>query len=104
MKSLHLHIDRIVVEGLPEAGARQFRGALEAQLRELAGSGVADQFSGNLRKRVQSLDAGQLRPGATPAQAAAQVARSIRHSIGMNGQGTGAVRANTASGGRRAHV
>ncbi|MGB6691940.1 MAG: hypothetical protein WBE76_29200, partial [Terracidiphilus sp.] len=85
MKSLRLHIDRIVVEGLPEAGQRQFASALEAQLRELAGSGIADGFSGNTRKRIQSLDAGQLRPGATPAQAAAQVANSIRQSIGMNG-------------------
>jgi hypothetical protein len=103
MKSLHLHIDRIVVEGLPEAGARQFRSALEAQLRELAESGIADRFSGNVRKRIQSLDAGQLRPGATPAQAAAQIAKSIRQGIGMNSRS--AARAGATSGGEaRTHV
>jgi hypothetical protein len=99
MKSLHLHIDRIVVEGLPEAGHRQFRSALETQLRDLAESGIADRFSANARKRIQSLDAGKLRPGATPAQAAAQVAKAIRQGIGMNSQSAGAARVGATSGG-----
>ena len=86
MKSLHLEIDRIVVEGLPESGQRRFVRALEAQLHELAESGIADSFTRNMRKRVQELNAGQLRPGATPEQAAAQVARSIRQSVFPAGQ------------------
>ncbi|HWG19559.1 MAG TPA: hypothetical protein VG225_03450 [Terracidiphilus sp.] len=81
MKSLHLHIDRIVVEGLSAADQRQFAAALEAQLRDLAGSGIANQLSGNVRRRMASLDAGWLRPGATPKQAAMQVVESIRQSI-----------------------
>jgi hypothetical protein len=81
MKSIHLRIDRIVVEGLPASGQQQLAGALAESLRELAASGIADQFAGNTRKRVQSLNAGQLRPGATPAQAATQIVHSIRQNI-----------------------
>jgi hypothetical protein len=86
MKSLHLHINRIVVEGLPESGQRRFMRSLEAQLYELAESGIADAFPRNTRKRIQVLNAGQLRSGATPEQAAAQVVRSIRQSVFTNGQ------------------
>lgn len=84
VSNLHLHIDRIVVEGLPESGQRRFRRALEAQLQELAESGIADGFEGNLRKHIKALNTGQLRSGATPEQAAAQVARSIRQSVFEN--------------------
>jgi hypothetical protein len=81
VKSLHLHIDRIVVEGLPESGQRQFLSALETHLRELAESGIANHFMRNTRQRLPSLDAGELRPGASPAQAAAQVAAAIRQTL-----------------------
>lgn len=81
MKSLHLHIDRIVVEGLPESGQRRFRRALEFELQQLAESGVpASIAESSIRKRIQAVNAGPLRPGTTPEQAAAQVARSIRQS------------------------
>jgi|SRR5580658_4044345 hypothetical protein len=81
MKSIHLHIDRIVVEGLPEATQRHFISALEERLREFAASGIANEFSGRARKRIESLNAGQLQPGATPAQAAMQVVQTIRNNI-----------------------
>lgn len=81
MKTLHLRIDRIVVEGLPESGQRQFVRALESNLREMAESGIADEFTGSTRKRIAALNVGQLRPGATATQAARQVANSIRQSI-----------------------
>jgi len=85
MKTLHLHIDRIVVDGLPENGQPQFLRALESQLLELAESGIADQFSRNTRRRLQSIDAGQLRLGSSPAQAAAQVTAAIRQTISPSG-------------------
>jgi hypothetical protein len=92
MKSLHLHIDRIVVEGLSQVGQRRFASALEAQLRTMAESETGEgdllnQFTRSTRKRIPALSAGQLRPGASPEQAAAQVVRSIRQSIGGGGQG-----------------
>jgi hypothetical protein len=105
MKSLHLRIDRMVVEGLPEAGQRRFAGALERRLREMARSGLADEFTGNTRKRIAALDAGQLRPGATAEQAAAQVADSIRRSLGAPGNGMAASdQGNTRGGEARKHV
>jgi hypothetical protein len=85
MKLLHLHIDRIVVEGLPEAGQRQFASALRAQLREFAESGIANQFSGRVRRKIASLNAGQLRAGTTPSQAAMQVVQALRQNIGAKG-------------------
>lgn len=84
-KTLHLHIDRIVVEGLPATSQRQFESALKQQLREWARGGIADQFQGNTRRRIASLSAGPLRPGATPAQAAARIVGSIGR--GISGKG-----------------
>jgi hypothetical protein len=85
---IHLHIDRLVVEGLPASAEKRFVQALEAELRQLAKSGGANGGSAldalmggsmrNVRKRVQAIDAGQLRPGATPEQAAARLVGSIR--------------------------
>jgi hypothetical protein len=97
MKALHLHIDRIVVEGLSESGQRRFARVLEAQLHALAESGIADHFTRSTRKRVQALEVGQLRPGATPEQAAAQVVRSIRQSVLGKGQAAQAARPSVAS-------
>jgi hypothetical protein len=84
MKSLNLAIERIVVEGLPTIGQRQFVRALEERLRDFAESGIAREFAGNRRKRIHLLSAGQLRPGATPAQAAMQVANCIQQVLGAN--------------------
>lgn len=115
MKSLHLHIDRIVVEGLSQAGQRRFAGALEAQLRAMTegetGEGdLLNQFTRSTRKRIPALNAGQLRPGASPEQAAAQVVRSIRQSIGSgqgaraNGQRTRVITQQSSGGEARNHV
>jgi hypothetical protein len=85
MKSLHLTIDRIMVDGLPASGQRRFVSALQQKLREFAQSGIPEEFAGNTGKRIQSLGAGQLRPGATPEEAALQVVTSIRQSLHANG-------------------
>ncbi len=84
MKTIHLHIDRIVIDGLPHTSRQQLVSALEAGLREWAETEIDGQFNVSARKRIQSLEAGQLRPGATPAQAAAQIVQSIRQ--GANGR------------------
>lgn len=97
MKTLHLHIDRIVVEGLSESGQRRFVRVLESQLHALAESGIADGFTRNTRKRLQMLEVGQLRHGATPEQAAAQVIQSIRQSVFSKTQSTGPARNSVAA-------
>jgi hypothetical protein len=76
--TVHLHIDRLVVEGLPEAQQRQFARSLEQQLRAWAVSGVTR----NSRVRVQTLSAGILKPGATASEAASQVIHSLTHRLG----------------------
>jgi hypothetical protein len=86
MKTLHLNIDRIVVEGLSPVDQKRFASALESRLRAMAESGVADHFTRNTRKRIAALHVGQLRPGATAAQAADQVTASILKSIAPSGQ------------------
>ena len=80
-RTLHLNIDRIVVEGLSPSQQRRFASALKQRLQTLAESGIADQFTHNTRRRIAALNAGQLRSGATAAQAAEQVAASIVNSI-----------------------
>jgi hypothetical protein len=91
-RTLHLNIDRIVVEGLSPADQRRFASALESRLRAMADSGIADHFTRNTRKRIAALNVGQLRPGATAAQAADQVTASILQSIAPNGQPSSAGR------------
>jgi hypothetical protein len=91
MKSVKLHIERIVVEGLTASGQQRFLRALESQLHQWAGAhsasdGLAAGFTRNTRKRIQALDAGPLRPGTTPEQAATQVVRSIHQSLASNRQ------------------
>ena len=105
MRAVHVHIDRMVVEGLPEPQQRQFGRALEDRLRALAASGIADGFASGARVRIPALDAGQLRAGATASQAAAQVVRSIEKSIGSSSRGAGSRAPRIAGGGEaRGHV
>ena len=103
MKTLHLHIDRIVVEGLSPAEQRRFSHALDQELRLLAQSGVADQFEHNTRRQVRSLNAGVLQPGASGVKAAKQVAASIRNSL-TRGQNQSAGTAMRGGGEGRNHV
>ena len=85
-RTLHLHIDRIVVEGLPDSRRHRFVRALESQLTELAESGLDTAFTRGAQQRIESLNAGQLRPRATAEQAAAQVVNSLRQSISGGGE------------------
>jgi hypothetical protein len=75
MKSVHLHIDRIAVDGLSAVEQRQFARALETKLRALAmADGIADGGDRNLGL----VNAGVLRRGTSANQAAAQVVDAIR--------------------------
>jgi hypothetical protein len=105
MNSLHLHIDRIVIDGLPAHEQRRFARVLEAHLDEFARSGIADRFTANTRKAIQSLNAGTLRNGATAEHAAAQVVQSLRQSIAPAPRGNHArAAAKPSAGEARRHV
>ncbi len=82
---LHIHIDRMMVEGLPMHKQQRFVRALETQLSKLASDGLSDALMGVGTRHISSLDAGRLRAGATPEQAAAQVTAALRG--GLAGKG-----------------
>jgi hypothetical protein len=98
MKSLHLAIDRIVVDGLPASGRHRFVSALQQRLREAAQNGISEEFGRDADKRIQSLSAGRLRPKATPDEAAQQVVNAIRQYIGAR-DGSGAFIGSRRGGG-----
>jgi hypothetical protein len=78
MSSLNLHIDRIVVHGMARADGRRLAIALEEKLRRWAESGLGEVVPGDARMAIHSLDAGELRPNATSAHAAAQIVEAIQ--------------------------
>jgi hypothetical protein len=82
MSSIHLHIDRILVRGIARADGRRFAIALEEKLREWAASGLGGVVPGDAPRAIPSLNAGRLRPGATPAQAATQIVQAIQTRLG----------------------
>lgn len=77
---LHLHIDRIVVDGLPASAQQRFVRALKSGLTEMAENGIPPGLSAG-KRRISSLDAGQLARGASGEQAAGQVLRAIQQNL-----------------------
>jgi hypothetical protein len=104
MKSLHLVIDRIVVQGLPVSGQHRFVSVLQQRLRELAQCGIPEELARNTRKRIQSVNAGQLHSGAMPDEAALQVVNAIRQSLGANGGRTSETRLGRGGGEAQSNV
>jgi len=84
---LHLHIDRLVVDGIAAQGKQRFVRALEAQLTRLAQDGLPAALAGGRVRRIGQLDAGPMRAGSTPEQAAAQVTAALRGSLAGKGAG-----------------
>jgi hypothetical protein len=82
MSSVHLHIDRIVVHGMSRAHGRRLAIVLEEKLRQWAESGLAGVVPGDAPQAIPSLNAGQILPRATPAQAAAQIVQAIQTRLG----------------------
>jgi hypothetical protein len=92
---VHLHIDRIVVEGLPASAQQRFMRALEQGLNGFANDGLAQSgFAGQkpaaqggiTKSRITALDAGQIRSGAgrkaTAEQAAGQIVQALQQKLG----------------------
>ncbi len=89
-RTLNLHIDRLVVEGLPAHSEKRFVRALEAQLTKLASQGMPEAFGRGHMRRIASLDAGVMRAGTTPEQAAAQVTAALHSNLAGKGAGRNA--------------
>jgi hypothetical protein len=86
MKELHIHIDRLVVDGLPRSQQRQFVRALEAQLETQLPQLASQAFaSGRSSQRIARVSAGPMRTGTTPERAAIQVASALRGAISGKG-------------------
>jgi hypothetical protein len=83
MKTVHISIDRLIVDGLPPSQQRQFLSALERRLRDVASGRLAEAVgSQNRRRHIDTLDAGMMGPGASSEQAARQVAEGVRRALG----------------------
>ena len=78
--NIHLHIDRLILDGLPieRAQAPQIQAAVEAELTRLfAENGLGAHWqTGGATPSVHA-DAIQLAQGSSPAQMGAQIARSV---------------------------
>lgn len=88
---VHIHIDRLVVDGIDARGEKRFVRALEAQLAESAReAAAAGAFAGGaLVQQISRVDAGEMRAGATPERAARQISKAIGTAIEGKGRGRG---------------
>jgi hypothetical protein len=75
-RALHIHINRLSVEGLPACEQRLFMRALEKQLSALASGGLPGAFTGGTH-HIAVFDAGRVWSGATAEQAARQVTTGL---------------------------
>jgi len=90
-RTVHIHIDRLVVDGIDARGQQRFVRALEAQLADtVRGAAAARAFQGHgFARHIGRVDAGEMRAGATPERAAGQVAKAIGTAIQGKGRGRG---------------
>jgi hypothetical protein len=90
-RTVHIHIERLVVDGIDARGQHRFVRALEAQLADAAhGAAAAGVFAGDgVIRHIGRVDAGEMRAGATPERAAGQVAKAVGTAIEGTGGGRG---------------
>ena len=85
-KALHIHIDRLLVEGLTAGQQRRFVRALEtqleAQLPQLAGQAFA---SGRPSQHIPRLNVAAPGSGSSPERAASQITSALRGAIAGKG-------------------
>ena len=86
-RTVHIHIDRLVMDAIDARGQQRFVRALEAQLAEAARAAVAGgAFArAGLTRRIGRVDAGEIPAGATPERAAGQMAKAV--GIAIEGRG-----------------
>jgi hypothetical protein len=76
--SVHVSIDRITLHGYSPAERARFVASLNASLRALDATGAGARSIGRL-------DAGPLRPGSSPEQAAERVGAALRTALAGTG-------------------
>ena len=77
---LHLHIERIVVEGMAASAQHNFVASLERELTQMASQSLQPVLSGTNR-RIASINAGVMRSGNSAEHAAQQVVQAIQAKI-----------------------
>jgi hypothetical protein len=79
-----LHIDRIVMDGLPVSQAQlpALRAAMEGELVRLFGTATLEQLGGSRSVQRLAAPAFSFGPEQRPAQIGRQVARSVHGSLG----------------------
>ncbi len=78
MRQVHIHIDRLVVEGMGERDKAAFVRALERRLRAMA----MDVASESGSRRMERIDAGVMGAGSNADAAAGQVVRAVGKALG----------------------
>lgn len=76
--AVRFEIGRITLHGLAPAHRARFVDALRAGLTEI---GTAGDWSGVASRRLGRIDAGELRPGTSPEDAARLVAARVRAAV-----------------------
>jgi hypothetical protein len=84
---VHLHIDRLVLDGVPLASSDvpRFQAALEQELGRLFASVPAAEWSGEAMAHLDARSV-HLAPGGTPQNWGRQVARSLARAIGAGAE------------------
>ncbi|HEY4048398.1 MAG TPA: hypothetical protein VGM27_16155 [Acidobacteriaceae bacterium] len=75
--ALHFQIGRITAEGFTRGDQKRFESSLRSSLAELAHAHNPHEWSASAGLKVSRLDGGRLRPGASPEEAARQIANRI---------------------------
>jgi hypothetical protein len=84
--ALHVHIERLSLPGYTQAQSQRFVAVLNRAIAEFsAARGLASMTGG---EHLARLDAGRLRAGATPEEAARQLAARLCSSLASNPGGT----------------
>jgi hypothetical protein len=75
--SIHFNIGRITLHGYTTANQRSFTNSLQRSLGELVEARRDYDWSNATSLRIRKMSGGKLNPGASPEEAAMQVARQI---------------------------
>jgi hypothetical protein len=84
-RTIHLHIDRMVVQGLPPHAQQRFVRAIEKQLAHMVEAQAPQGLAAGGSRRIASLDAGRLPRGASPEQAARQITAALHGQLAGKG-------------------
>ena len=84
---LHFQIGRITLHGYAPADQKRFSDSLQSSLAEFAHARREVPWTGAAKLRIAHLDAGELRAGASPEEAARHVAAQLFARLSKNHRG-----------------